>query len=91
MEEYRIRSKEGIERLINLMSLSYSVMTFPYSNAAFSEYQTASAQETRFEISQQIQANIIMCSFGKFLETLQNSSALIRIVENYILSGIRKM
>ncbi len=92
MEEYRIRSKEGIERLINLMSLSYSAMTLlPYSDAVFSEYQTASAQETRFEISQQIQANIIMCSFGKFLETLKNSSALIGIVENYILSGIRKM
>ncbi len=92
MGEYRIRSKEGIERLINLMSLSYSAMTLlPYSDASFSEYQTASAQETRFEISQQIQANIIMCGFGKFLETLKNSSGLLRIVENYILSGIRKM
>ncbi len=92
MEEYRIRSKEGIERLINLISLSYSAMTLlPYSDTTFSAYPSASAQETRYEISQQIQANIILCSFGKFLETLKNSSALIKLVENYLLSGFRKM
>jgi len=92
MEGYRIRSKEGIERLINLISLSYSAMTLlPYSDTAFSAYQSASAQETRYEMSQQIQVNIILCSFGKFLETLKNSSALIKLVENYIVSGFRKM
>ena len=92
LEEYRIRSKEGIERLVNLMSLSYGDMTLlPYSDEAFSGYQSASAQETRYGISQQIQTNIILCSFGKFLETVKNSTALIKIVENYILSGFKKV
>ena len=92
LEEYRIRSKEGIERLVNLMSLSYSAMTLlPYSDEAFSGYQSASAQETRYGISQQIQTNIILCSFGKFLETVKNSTALIKIVEKYILSGFKKV
>jgi len=91
MEEYRVRNKQGMERLVNLLSLSYSAMTLlAYSDETFSEYQSASAQETRYEIGQQIQANIILCSFAKTLETLKNSSALIKIVENYILSGIRK-
>lgn len=92
LEEYRVRSRQGIERLINLMSLSYSAMTlFPYSDESFSDYQSASAQETGYEISQQIQTHIILCSFGKFLETVKNSAALIKIVENYILSGFRKV
>lgn len=91
MEEYRIRSKEGIERLVNLISLSYSAMTLlPYSDETFSGYQSASAQETRYEIGQQIQADIILCSFGKFLETIKNCSILIKVVEDYILSGFRK-
>ena len=91
MEEYRIRSKEGIERLVNLISLSYSAMTLlPYSDETFSGYQSASAQETRYEIGQQIQADIILCSFGKFLETIKNCSVLIKVVEDYILSGFRK-
>ncbi len=92
MEEYRIRSREGIERLVNLISLSYSAMTLlPYSDETFSGYQSASAQETRYEIGQQIQADIILCSFGKFLETIKNCSILIKVVEDYILSGFRKL
>lgn len=43
----------------------------PYSDETFSGYQSASAQETRYEIGQQIQADIILCSFGKFLETIK--------------------
>ena len=91
MEEYRIRSKEGIERLVNLISLSYSAMTLlPYSDESFSGYQSASAQETKYEIGQQIQSDLILCSFGRFLETIKNGSALIKVVEDYILSGFRK-
>ena len=91
LEEYRIRSKEGIERLVNLNSLSYSAMTLlPYSDETFCGYQSASVQETRYEIGQQIQADIILCSFGRFLETLKNCSTLIKVVESYILSGFRK-
>lgn len=40
MEEYRIRSKERIERLVNLISLSYSAMTLlTYSDETFSGYE----------------------------------------------------
>lgn len=61
MEEYQVRSKEGIERLVNLVSLSYSAMTLlPYSDKTFSGYQSASAQETRYKIGQQIQADILL-------------------------------
>ena len=88
MEEYRIRSKEGIEWLL---SLSYSAMALlPYSDGAFSGCQSASAQEIRYGISQQIQSEIILCSFGKFLETIKNCSVLINVVESYILSGFKK-
>ena len=88
---YRIRSKEGIERLANLIGLSYSAMTLlPYQEERFSRYQCSSAQETRYEISQQIQSELILCRFGKFLETVKNCSALIKVVEDYILSGFRK-
>lgn len=91
MEEYRVRSKEGIERLVNLISLSYSAMTLlPYSDEAFCGCQSASAQETRYEIGQQIQSEIILCSFGRFLETIKNGSALIKVIESYILSGFKK-
>ncbi len=60
LEEYRVRSRVGIERLVNLECIAYSAMTLlPYSDESFSCCQSASAQETRFGIGQQIQASII--------------------------------
>lgn len=51
LEEYRIRSREGIERLVNLQAISYSTTTpLPYSDETFSSYKSFSAQETRFAI-----------------------------------------
>lgn len=92
LEEYRIRSREGIERLINLLAVSYSAMTLlPYSDETFSSYQSFSAQETRFEIGQQIQANIIFNSFVESLETVKKARALVKLLEHHIQSWIRKV
>ena len=92
LEEYRVRSREGIERLVNLECIAYSAMTLlPYSDESFSCYQSASAQETRFGIGQQIQANIIFSSFVEKLETAKKSCTLIKIIENYILSGFKNV
>lgn len=38
----------------------------------------------------ELMPDIILCSFGRFLETIKNYSALIKAVEDYILSGFRK-
>lgn len=92
LEEYRVRSHEGIERLINLECIAYSAMTLlPYSDESFSCYQSASAQETRFGIGQEIQANIIFSSFVEKLETVKKSCALIKLIEDYILSGFKNV
>ncbi len=52
MEEHLVCSKEGIERLINLISLSYSAMTLlPYSDETFSGYQSASARRPSIKLA----------------------------------------
>ena len=92
LEDYRVRSREGIERLVNLECIAYSAMTLlPYSDESFSCCQSASAQETRFGVGQQIQASIILSSFVEKLETVKKSYALIKIIENYILSGFKNV
>jgi len=92
LEEYRVRSREGIERLVNLECIAYSAMTLlPYSDESFLCYQSASAQETRFGIGQQIQASIIFSSFVEKLETVKKSCSLIKIIECYILSGFKNV
>lgn len=92
MENYRVRSSCAIERLVNLLSISYSAMTLlPYSDDSFSGYQSASAQETKYAIGEQIQSCIILCSFGRFLETVKNSGKLLKMLENYISSAFNKV
>lgn len=77
--------------MVNLISLSYSgISLLPYSDETFCVYQSASAQEIRYEIGQKIQADIILCSFGRFLKIIKNCSALIKVVDDYILSCFRK-
>lgn len=45
LEEYRVRSYEGIEHLVNLGCMAYSAMTLlTYSDEPFSCYQSASVQ-----------------------------------------------
>ena len=92
LEEYRVRSREGIERLVNLECIAYSAMTLlPYSDGSFSCYQSASAQETRFGIGQEIQASIIFSSFAESLETVKKAQSFIKIIEGYVLSGFKKV
>ena len=92
LEEYRVRSREGIERLVNPECIAYSAMTLlPYSDGSFSCYQSASAQETRFGIGQEIQASIIFSSFVESLETVKKAQSFIKIIEGYVLSGFKKI
>ncbi len=85
-----MRSREGIERLVNLECMAYSAMTLlPYSDEFFSCCQSASAQETRFGIGQEIQASIIFSSFVEKLETVKKACSFIKIIEGYILSGFK--
>ena len=91
-EDYRVRSREGIERLLNLECVAYSAMTLlPYSDEYFSRYQSASAQETRFGIGQEIQASIIFSTFVEKVETVKKSCALVKIIESYVLSGFKNV
>lgn len=63
----------------------------PYSDSSFLGYQSASAQETKYEIGQQIQSFIILCSFGQFLETVKNSGNLLKMLKTYITSVFNKV
>lgn len=86
-----MRSGCGIERLINLQTIAYSTMTLlSYSDKTFAKYKFASAQETKYAIAQELQTQLILCSFGKFLETIKNSSICLKHMENYVLTRMEK-
>ena len=82
---YMVRSCKGIETLVNLINISYCAMKIlPYQNEHFSEYQTKSVQEFRFELSQGIRSQIFFANFVKNIETHIKSTAVIRTLKQMI-------
>ena len=66
---YMVRSHNGIELLVNLINISYCAMKIlPYQDAAFSKYRNSSAQDFRFELSEQIRQQVFFASFVKNIE-----------------------
>ena len=63
---YMVRSRKGVEMLVNLINISYCAMKLlPYQEENFSAYRSESVQDFRFFISQKIQEQIFYVSFVK--------------------------
>jgi len=66
---YMVRSRKGIEMLINLIGIAYSSMKIlPYADKFFARYRGMGTQEFRFILSQKIQRQIILVTFVKSAE-----------------------
>ena len=64
LEDYMFRSKIGIERLIHLLIIVYSLMTLlPFYDSLFFPLADKSPQETRFLIGWQIQKELFFATF----------------------------
>ena len=63
--DYKVRTEQGIESLINLQSVTYAVLCLlPYLDTAFAELRNLSIQERRFEIGRLMERQMY---FGEFL------------------------
>ena len=85
---YMVRSRKGIEMLVNLIHISYCAMKLlPYQDEAFFKYQTESVQEFRFAPNEQIRQQIFYSIFVEKVETciIGDSLPLIEINFNDLL------
>lgn len=56
---YMVRSRKGIEMMVNLVNISYCAMKIlPYRERGFSQYKNVSVQEFRFAFSEQIRRQV---------------------------------
>jgi len=82
---YMIRKNQGIELLVNLITVSYCAMKIlPYQNVAFSEYQNKSVQEFRFALSTQIREQVFYAHFVKNIENSIKSKQLFNALKQLI-------
>ena len=82
---YMVRSRKGIEMLVNLINISYCAMKLlPYQNEAFFKYQTESVQEFRFALSEQIRQQVFYAIFVEKVETSIKSNTLINALKQLV-------
>ena len=82
---YMVRSRKGIEMLVNLINISYCAMKLlPYSDELFYEYQSVSVQEFRFALSEQIRRQVFYAIFVKNIETGIKSTSIMNALKQLI-------
>ena len=90
--DYMVRSRKGIEMLVNLINISYCAMKIlPYQDKYFSKYRTKSVQEFRFELSQEIRKQIFFANFVKNIETHIKSETMINFTNYNSSSSIKSI
>ncbi len=83
---YMVRSRKGIELLVNLINISYCAMKLlPYQDDAFSEHRTESVQDFRFSLGEQIRRQIFYADFARNIETSIKSNAIVKALKRLIL------
>ena len=60
---YMVRSRKGIEMLVNLINIAYCTMKLlPYQDETFTKYQNESTQEIRFALSVRIRQEVLFAN-----------------------------
>lgn len=82
---YIIRSRKGIEMLVNLLNISYfTLRLLPYKEKSFSKYRNESVQEFRFALSEHIHQQILYATFVKNTETNIKSNVIVIALKHLI-------
>ena len=83
---YMVRSRKGIELLVNLINIAYCAMKLlPYQDDVFSKYRNESVQDFRFALSERIRQEVFFATFVKKSENIIKSSVLIRALKYLVL------
>ena len=79
---YMVRSRKGIEMLVNLINISYcSMKLLPYLEDSFSQYRNYSVQEFHFALSSQIRQQVFYVNLLQNIETHIKSSVIINALK----------
>lgn len=77
---YMVRSRKGIEMLVNLINIAYCAMKLlPYQDETFSKYQNESTQEIRFALSERIRQEVF---FANLVENTERGKKSIGIIDS---------
>ncbi len=82
---YMVRSRKGIEMLVNLINIAYCAMKIlPHQEQTFAEYRFESVQEFRFSLSERIRQQIFFATFMQKAETHIKSIAVVKALKQLV-------
>ena len=82
---YMVRSRKGIELLVNLVNITYCAMKIlPYQDTTFSKYRMESVQEFRFALSGKIREQVFFTAFVKNAESNIKSVTVIKALKQMV-------
>ena len=82
---YMIRSRKGVEMLVNLINTAYCAMKIlPWQEEVFSKYRTESVQEFRFALSEEIRREVFYATLLKNIENGIKSNVLIKALKQLV-------
>ncbi len=82
---YMIRSRKGIEMLVNLINTAYCAMKIlPWKEEVFSKYRTESVQEFRFALSEEIRKEVFYATLLQNIENGIKSNILIKALKQLV-------
>lgn len=74
---YRLRSRDGIERLVNLVNIAHAAMRIlPYVMPNLGNLKGMSAQEVRSVLGKQIREEVFFAKMNRMAQTDENSSRI---------------
>ena len=86
----RLRSKVGIERLVNLLTLCYSaVKLLPYSCGDFCALRGLSPQQTRFTLGRSIRREVFFATLPERPELGKNDSGLLNLLKYLLFDSLK--
>lgn len=84
-KDYMVRSVRGIERLSNLICISYAACKLlPYYDKEFADYRGQSTQEVRYRLGEKIRMSIIIRSLEQMVETGKNNILVKKVFKELI-------
>ena len=86
---YMLRSRKGIEMLVNLINISYcATKLIPYMEETLSGYRHMGPQDFRFALSGQIRRQIFYVNLAQNIETHIKSKRLVKVLKQLCLRQV---
>lgn len=80
-KDYKVRNQRSIELLLNITCIAFTICAI--FGCLNEELHLSSPQESRIYLSEHIHKELILCSFGKYIESVKNYKQIQKLLKRF--------